>query len=307
MAQHLGLAHLREAVDRLAQQLGRQQIAAASTLSSATSAPAPPRRLRSKINGSSRIDARLLARMRSVAHGRASDRREPLDLRGVVVHLGHGETAARRPARDTSVRADAGQTPRRCCARSERSRRVALPRTTNSLKNGPRSAAASARAAQRRVCARARARRLASASRRKPALPSSSGRPSTASAISPWLVQMFDVARSRRMCCSRVGERQHVAAPSVAVDRLADEPARHVAHVAARASRRGRRPGPPYDSGTPRLCPSPTAMSAPQRPGGAQRCRAPAAPASRVTSSAPAATRAAAIAARSSITPKKFG
>ena len=52
-----------------------------------------------------------------------------------------------------------------------------------------------------------------------------------ASAHSPALVQMLEVAFSRRICCSRVRERQHEAALAVGVDGLADQPARHLAHI----------------------------------------------------------------------------
>ncbi len=39
---------------------------------------------------------------------------------------------------------------------------------------------------------------------------------------------MLLVARSRRMCCSRVDKVRTTAAPAVRVDGLADEPARHL-------------------------------------------------------------------------------
>ncbi len=40
---------------------------------------------------------------------------------------------------------------------------------------------------------------------------------------------MFDVAFSRRICCSRVEQRQHEAAAAVGVDGLAAQAARHLA------------------------------------------------------------------------------
>ena len=52
-----------------------------------------------------------------------------------------------------------------------------------------------------------------------------------ASAHSPLLVQMFEVAFSRRICCSRVRQRQHEAAPPVGIDGLATQPPRHLADM----------------------------------------------------------------------------
>ena len=52
-----------------------------------------------------------------------------------------------------------------------------------------------------------------------------------ASAMRPEFVQMFDVAFSRRMCCSRVASvRTNPVAP-LGVRRHADEPARHLPHA----------------------------------------------------------------------------
>ncbi len=42
----------------------------------------------------------------------------------------------------------------------------------------------------------------------------------------PWLVQMFEVAFSRRMCCSRVLQCQHPAAIAATIDSLTDDAAR---------------------------------------------------------------------------------
>ncbi len=47
---------------------------------------------------------------------------------------------------------------------------------------------------------------------------------------------MFEVALSRRMCCSRVDERQHEAALALGVDGLAAEAARHLADDISAAS-----------------------------------------------------------------------
>ena len=59
----------------------------------------------------------------------------------------------------------------------------------------------------------------------------------TISATSAWLVQMFEVAFSRRMCCSRVAKRQHESALAVAVRGLPDQAPRHLADELSRASR----------------------------------------------------------------------
>ena len=48
---------------------------------------------------------------------------------------------------------------------------------------------------------------------------------------SPWLVQMFDVALPRRMCCSRACKREREALLAVGIDGAADDAARHLAHV----------------------------------------------------------------------------
>ncbi len=53
-------------------------------------------------------------------------------------------------------------------------------------------------------------------------------------------MQMFEVALSRRICCSRVESGQHEAALALGIDRLAAEPARHLAHIFLAARRTGR-------------------------------------------------------------------
>ncbi len=50
------------------------------------------------------------------------------------------------------------------------------------------------------------------------------------SAISAWLVQMFDVAFSRRMCCSRVESVSTNPRWPLLVDGLADEASGHLAN-----------------------------------------------------------------------------
>ena len=56
-------------------------------------------------------------------------------------------------------------------------------------------------------------------------------------AISAWLVQMFEVAFSRRICCSRVDERQAEGAVAARVLRFADQAAGHLADEFFLASR----------------------------------------------------------------------
>jgi hypothetical protein len=84
---------------------------------------------------------------------------------------------------------------------------------------------------------------------------------------------MFDVAFSRRMCLLAGLEREHEAAPPVAVHGLAGDAARHApyqAHaareVAEQRSAEARR--------VARLWPSPTTMSAPVAPGGSSSASA---------------------------------
>ena len=68
-----------------------------------------------------------------------------------------------------------------------------------------------------------------SPSSRSPCGPSQASVTRPPSASSVWFVVMFDVAFSRRMCCSRVCRVEHEAALAVEVGRLADDPARHAA------------------------------------------------------------------------------
>ncbi len=87
-----------------------------------------------------------------------------------------------------------------------------------------------------------------------------------ARAKSPWFVQMFDVAFSRRMCCSRVESvRQKAVLPSASVVR----PTRRPGICRFIASRQARNPtrGPPNEGGTPNEAASPAAMSIPKAPG----------------------------------------
>mmetsp|Transcript_941 Transcript_941/g.2272 ORF Transcript_941/g.2272 Transcript_941/m.2272 type:complete len:254 (-) Transcript_941:944-1705(-) len=86
-------------------------------------------------------------------------------------------------------------------------------------------------------------------------------------------VQMFDVALSRRMCCSRVC----IAMRSAGLFPLSMETPMmrpgmrrlYSSDVARKAAC-----GPPYPMGTPKRCADPTAMSAPHSPGGFREVRA---------------------------------
>ena len=138
-----------------------------------------------------------------------------------------------------------------------------------------------------------------------PDFPSSERWMVAASAASPALVQMLDVAFSRRMCCSRV-------------ERVRTKPRRPLRSTVAPATRPGicrtspsrmaRNPGagPPKLRPLPKLCSVPTATSAPRAPGAWRR---PSETASEVTEtqSAPARFAMAAASGSASITPKKLG
>ncbi len=126
-----------------------------------------------------------------------------------------------------------------------------------------------------------------------------------ARAISPWFVQMLEVAFSRRMCCSRV-ERVRQKARRPSASRVS--PTRRPGICLWCAVRQARKPsrGPPFCIGTPSDCASPQAMSMPAAPGGASRA-SDAASATTATDCAPRAAAARAAAVQSSTTPKKLG
>ena len=119
---------------------------------------------------------------------------------------------------------------------------------------------------------------------------------------------MFDVARSRRMCCSRVESVSTKPRWPSRVDGLADEAARAAgARAPARAARKPTS-GPPKLSGTPKLCASPHAMSAPSAPGAREQRERERLASPTTTSSAPARVRGVGRrGAASSTAPKKFG
>ena len=87
-------------------------------------------------------------------------------------------------------------------------------------------------------------------------------------ASSTCAVQMFDVAFSRRMCCSRVCSARRSAGPPGGVGADADDAARAGRGPRARWAAMNAACGPPKPIGTPKRCAEPTAMSAPSWPGG---------------------------------------
>ncbi len=85
-------------------------------------------------------------------------------------------------------------------------------------------------------------------------------------ASSTCAVQMFDVAFSRRMCCSRVcSARRSAGRPAVSVLTPTMRPGR--ARAALSWAAMNAACGPPKPIGTPKRCAEPTAMSAPSWPG----------------------------------------
>ena len=81
-------------------------------------------------------------------------------------------------------------------------------------------------------------------------------------ASSTCAVQMFDVAFSRRMCCSRVcSARRSAGRPAVSVLTPTMRPGR--ARAALSWAAMNAACGPPNPIGTPKRCDEPTAMSAP--------------------------------------------
>ena len=78
---------------------------------------------------------------------------------------------------------------------------------------------------------------------------------------------MFEVARSRRMCCSRVWS---VSTYPVRPSRSVVRPTMRPGICRIYSSRQANSPshGPPKFTGQPKLCPSATTMSAPYSPGG---------------------------------------
>ncbi len=86
-------------------------------------------------------------------------------------------------------------------------------------------------------------------------------------------MQMFEVAFSRRMCCSRVcSDSRYAGRPSASTD----TPTRRPGSCRSSPARTARYPawGPPKPIGTPKRCVVPTATSAPSEPGERSSVRA---------------------------------
>ena len=89
-----------------------------------------------------------------------------------------------------------------------------------------------------------------------------------ASALSAWLLQMLLVAFSRRMCCSRVEQREHERRSCRRRRPSGRRGGRASGARASRGRRRSRGPGRRSSSALPSGWPSPTTMSAPYALGG---------------------------------------
>ncbi len=123
-------------------------------------------------------------------------------------------------------------------------------------------------------------------------------------ASSAWAVQIFEVAFSRRMCCSRVASAiRYAVLPCASTETPMMRPGiwrTNDCRVAKNAAC-----GPPYPSGTPNRCELPNTTSAPISPGGVRIARA-----SRsvpTATSAPPACARAMTGARSSTSPDSSG
>ena len=128
--------------------------------------------------------------------------------------------------------------------------------------------ARTAQPASSRVC---RLTRLAI--RRSPSGPCQTGYMPAITASSTWAVQMFEVAFSRRICCSRVCRARRIAGWPAASWLT---PTRRPGMWRLKLSRVAMKPacGPPKPIGTPKRCAEPTTMSAPISPGGVSSTRA---------------------------------
>ena len=197
-------------------------------------------------------------------------RGQPVDLRARV-HLGDGDEEP--PASPPRRSARAARPPRIPRAARRASSRAASPgRLDEELVEGRRrSTGADSRAASRsRPSGTPPSRGSGAATSRRPSLPSSDMWMFEASAISPWFVQMLEVAFSRRMCCSRVESvRQKARRPSASCVSPTSRPG--ICRWCSVRQARKPRSGPPLCIGTPSDCASPHAMSAPPSPGGASR------------------------------------
>ena len=150
--------------------------------------------------------------------------------------------------------------------------------STRRVERAPRTRARPAGRAARSTPSSAASARARSAVRCSSSSPSStmpsparasSGRSTPASALSACAVQMFEVAFSRRMCCSRVCS---VSTKPRGRRRRASRRRSGPASGAGSASVAAKKPndGPPKSSRLPSVWPSPTATSTPHSPGGAR-------------------------------------
>ncbi len=175
--------------------------------------------------------------------------------------------------------------------------------TTYSWNRGEPSKSTVAPASTRLLRKNAALARFCSASSRKPSLPYTVMKIVTIIATSAWFVQMFEVAFSRRICCSRV-------------DSVSTKPRLPFTSLVSPTSRPGicRRNfslhaitpqyGPPNPTGTPKLCASSDTMSASR---GGFTTPSETASAIETISRAPFRCTTSAMPEMSSITPKKFG
>ena len=87
-----------------------------------------------------------------------------------------------------------------------------------------------------------------------------------------WAVQMFDVARSRRICCSRVWSAiRRAGLPWVSFESPMTRPGIFLSKILRVAKKAAC--GPPYPIGTPNRWLVPTTTSAPHSPGGFNKAR----------------------------------
>jgi len=133
--------------------------------------------------------------------------------------------------------------------------------TVNSLKNGALNVRRTRESFSNSESANCVFDRFCSAISRKPSLPSSVRCTVAASAQSAWFVQMFEVAFSRRMCCSRVASvSTNPRWPSESVVCPASRPGIWADKLVPRSNHARERPA--VTRGSPKLWPSIATMSA---------------------------------------------
>ena len=184
VAHHLGLGELRQARRRLARELVGDGAAPAGRASARRARGGPPATSR-----------------RSASRERLD---EAVDVRDGAA-LGDGDEQRVVEARVVAAERVAG-VDAALARRADRLGRACRPtRTANSLKVGRvRERRARGRAPRAAPCAYAASAMQVSPVSRSPCGPSSDRCTRPASASSVWFVVMFEVAFSRRMCCSRV-------------------------------------------------------------------------------------------------------